>query len=449
MSADILTSEIMSSETERNVFSRVFNTLRLANSALNHDFCPNANRFVYWLKNPFWVLVLAIGLSLTCGLFLSPSALFITGILALLAGIGICMPWLVIKGIRAKVTFDVRRSRVGQPVLVRLRVQNRWPFPVWGLSLVRGFAVNTSSDSREGVSLARVSGWASVEFTWSFTPQIRGVYPLIAPEIETAFPFGLYRAARKTAVEGHLVVWPSTVMLEGLPDTTESRQSDDQLADRRVGDFGDMLGTRAFRQGDSLRRIHWAQSARHQRLIVCERQAPATSSVMVTVDTAVSSHPEVNSERRRIDDSFELLISTAASICESLHRQHCTVTLAIGEQRIVSGESAVSFSRLMDGLAQATLRNEEPRSRRKIDAAGFGIAVTTTAGLAQSSAKCSGWHVVTVDPDVDGGEELLSSRSATAGNSTSRGSRIWIGIQGLAGLRSGLPQRWKGACNVR
>lgn len=132
-------------------------------------------------------------------------------------------------------TFDVRRSRVGQPVLVRLRVQNRWPYPVWGLSLVRGFAVNTSSDSHEGVSLARVSGWASVEFTWSFTPQIRGVYPLISPQIETAFPFGLYRAARKTAVEGHLVVWPSTVMLEGLPDTTESRQSDDQLADLRAG----------------------------------------------------------------------------------------------------------------------------------------------------------------------------------------------------------------------
>lgn len=89
---------------------------------------------------------------------------------------------------------------------------------------------------------------------------------------------------------------------------------------------------------------------------------------MVTVDTAVLSHPDAQMERRRIDDSFELLISTAASICESLHRQHCTVTLAIGEQRIVSGD--LVSSRPMDGLAQATLRNEEPRSRRKIDAAG-------------------------------------------------------------------------------
>ena len=25
---------------------------------LQHDFCPDMNRFVYWLKNPVWLLLL-------------------------------------------------------------------------------------------------------------------------------------------------------------------------------------------------------------------------------------------------------------------------------------------------------------------------------------------------------------------------------------------------------
>lgn len=115
---------------------------------------------------------------------------------------------------------------------------NRWVYwlkrPVWGLSVVRGFAVQDATDTAEGVSLARVHGWSTAEYSWPFVPQIRGKYPLTAPEVETGFPFGLYRATRRATVDGYVVVWPKTVMLSGLPDAAETRPSDEQLADRRL-----------------------------------------------------------------------------------------------------------------------------------------------------------------------------------------------------------------------
>lgn len=271
----------------------LLNWLQQTNAALNHDFCPGANRWLYWLKNPLVSLLLAAGISLLCGVFLKTEALFITAILLLVAGVGVALPWVAMRGVDVHLTFDARRSRVGQPVMVRLRVRNRWPWPSWGLSVVRGFALRDCNDTDEGVSLARVPGWSTVEYSWSFVPKIRGCYPLANPEIETGFPFGLYRASRKATVDGHVVVWPKTVMLAGLPDAVSTNQSDDQLADRRVGDFGDMLGTRAFRSGDSLRRVHWAQTARQQQMIVCERQASATTSVRVTLDVDAASHPDV------------------------------------------------------------------------------------------------------------------------------------------------------------
>ena len=115
----------------------------------------------------------------------------------------------------------------------------------------------------------------------------RGAYPVNGrAEVETSFPFGLFRARREVRVTGKLIVWPQTVALPNLPDVAETSSVDDSFSDRRVGDLGDMLGTRLFREGDSLRRVHWAQTARQQTLIVTERQAPLTTSVRVVLDFA-------------------------------------------------------------------------------------------------------------------------------------------------------------------
>lgn len=378
-----------------------------------------------------------MGLSLACGVFLKTEALFITAILLLIVGAGVSLPWLATRGLEAHLTFDVRRGRVGQPALVRLRVRNRWPWPLWGLSVVRGFAVREAADTDEGVSLACVPGWATVEYCWPFVPQIRGMYPLTAPEIETGFPFGLYRAARAATVDGHLVVWPKTVTLAGLPDAAELRQSDEQLADRRVGDFGDMLGTRAFRQGDSLRRVHWAQTARQQKLIVCERQAPATTAVRVTLDVDPVSHPNCDSSPHDVNGSLELAVQIAASVCESLHRQHCRVELALNDQVLVAGESAAGYHRLMDALAQATLADKTSTSnRRRAVRENYGITVTTPIGLRSRGRQLSTQHTICVS---DG--SVLQQSLPTTG--------AWISLKEPQNVEAHLPRLWRGACNVR
>jgi uncharacterized protein (DUF58 family) len=411
------------------------NWLQQTNAALNHDFCPGANRWLYWLKNPLVSLLLAAGISLLCGVFLKTEALFIFAILLLVAGVGVALPWVAMRGVDVHLTFDARRSRVGQPVMVRLRVRNRWPWPSWGLSVVRGFALRDSNDTDEGVSLARVPGWSTVEYSWSFVPKIRGCYPLANPEIETGFPFGLYRASRKATVDGHVVVWPKTVMLAGLPDAVSTNQSDDQLADRRVGDFGDMLGTRAFRSGDSLRRVHWAQTARQQQMIICERQAPATTSVRVILDVDSASHPDVVPHERDPMNSLELAVQVAASVCESLHRQHCRLELSLNNQLFVSGESAQSFQRLMDSLSQAEVTHQKTHFSRRQDSQSFNIVITTPQGVSENAFSRSGQHVISV------------SDSNTFASTSSQGSWISLGKSSDADVE--LQRQWKGACNVR
>jgi len=358
--------------------TRAVQVLERADTTLNTDFCPWANRWVYWLNKPVWGLVLAVAGSLLCGILLNPLVLMLTALLVAVGGVGIVLPWLAIQGIRCRIVFDVRRALPGQPTIVRLQVTNRWPLPVWGLSLIQGFAEPSAGaglrDGNEGVALARVPGWSTVEYSWPFEPRRRGLYPNAAAEVETGFPFGLFHARRTALVEGHLVVWPQTYKLEGLPDASESRMTEDQFSERRVGEFGDMLGTRPFRDGDSLRRVHWSQTARQQTLIVTERQAPATSCVRVVLDLDAAHHPE----KHRFE-TVEACVQVAASICESLHRQHCRVELAVHQDVYVAGEAAAGFQRLMDALAvvQAEPIDAPPTSRRT----GFEVRVTTPDGF--------------------------------------------------------------------
>ena len=43
-------------------------SLRRFNGTLNHDFCPWANRYVYWLKQPIGWFILAAAAALAIGL---------------------------------------------------------------------------------------------------------------------------------------------------------------------------------------------------------------------------------------------------------------------------------------------------------------------------------------------------------------------------------------------
>lgn len=390
--------------------------LEKASSALSTDFCPWANRYVYWLKNPFWVLMLAIGGSLACGIFITPFVFLLTGLLVFVTAAGVALPWIAVRGISCHVMFDVPRTQVGRPAIVRLKVQNRWPIPVWGLSLIKGFAHDESTDGNEGVALARVPGRSAVEYSWSFVPCRRGVYPRDAAEVETGFPFGLYRAAKAVSVDGRLIVWPATVALDGMPDASQSQQTDDQYSDRRVGEFGDAMGTRLFRSGDSLRRVHWAQTARQQTLIVTERQAPAMSSVRVILDIWEGHHPPGFR-----DETIELSVGIAASICDSLHRQHCRVELIIGRTLMVAGDAASGFNRVMDTLAVADAQADKPAesSRRH----GFEILVTTDAGYRAGHRR----QIIVGDSD----------------------NEAWVVIANKNDLNRELPAHWRRLCHER
>ena len=406
---------------------------------LSADFCPWANRWVYWLKNPFWLLILAIVGSALCGAFLNPMIFGLTALLLVVTLIGAALPWLAIRKISCQVAFDIKRVRFGEPALVRLRIHNRSWFPVWGLSLVDGFTTSTHDnaaiDSDDGIAFGRVRGRSSIEYTWPFIAKQRGLYPVQhEAHVETSFPFGLFRARRPADVSGRLVVWPETTDLAGLPEASESEMIEEHFSDRREGEFGDVLGTRPFRHGDSLRRVHWAQTARQQSLIVTERQAPVTTVARVVLDLSPESHPE---ETRH--QTVEQSVRVAASVCESLHNQHCKVELQIGNDLCMGDQNTSGLHRIMDALSlcnvssesRTTVRNSASSRNRR---GTLELTITTEHGShTAGNEKHPGCIriVVTTDPDMN---ETHTDDSVHTHN--------WLQLTSHAPLRQ-LSDSWK------
>jgi uncharacterized protein (DUF58 family) len=258
--------------------------LNQVSGALTHDFCPWANRYVYWLKRPIGWVFLAFLSSILLGIYVSPQAFLATAGIAMVAIIGSLWPWISMLGVRGELSWNALRCEELESIETDLVVTNRWPWPVYGLSLDLEGGMLPEGWDKQRISLQRIPGLAKSKFHWSTVPQTRGEYPRKPVELQSAFPFGIWTSRRPVRVPEPLLVWPRVTRLVDAPSDMGSQQFGTGSVSDRVGDEGDWTGVRPYRPGDSLRQVHWAQTARRDSLVVFERQSSASQSVLLQLD---------------------------------------------------------------------------------------------------------------------------------------------------------------------
>jgi uncharacterized protein (DUF58 family) len=343
------------------------------------DHLPRLNRYLPW-RSAFGSLLMLAGAALLCGLFVQAQAfVLLAGVGAVLA-VGSAWPWVSTRGLRGRVGFAAGRGREGEPVAVSLRVTNWLPVGAWGVRARAGLGAG-------GPALAVVPGWRRSEYTWEFVPGCRGEYPLAAPRLASGFPFGLWEASRPAAVDRPLLVWPAVFPVRSVPEAAaSSRSREGVVPQNRAGTAGDIFAVRPYRRGDPRRRIHWPQTARFDRLIVCERQATASPRVQIVLDADPAGH-----RGGRPNGSREWAIRIAASIVEGLLAEGVSVGLVAGRQEFVPDAGGPCRQRLLDALAR--LPDDTPellaevlaRPACRTFADGLQLVITTDLGFARLS----------------------------------------------------------------
>ncbi len=121
----------------------------------------------------------------------------------------------------------------------------------------------------------------AVPVRWRFGE--RGPARLEAVVVRSTFPFGLVEHVVRVPQAAEVLVWPRPHPSGSAPRPAAGTGLDDE---RRVGGSGDFLGLRAWRDGDSPRRVHWPATARLGQVVVVERASERAPAVLVEVAPA-------------------------------------------------------------------------------------------------------------------------------------------------------------------
>ncbi len=416
--------------------------LRLRRVLVEADHLSFVNQYLPW-RYPLGSLVMAAVAAALCGWYLHVHAyVLLIGICAVI-GLGLAWPKASLSGVRGDLSFEVRQTVEGRPARTRLVVTNWLPVGAWGLrlSLGRAGAVKGGAPDDTVVSLAVAPGWRRTEFVFEFMPESRGVYPIGDASLACGFPFGLWEARRRIEVSGQLIVWPKTYSLGPIPEAAASDRSREGLVSmNKAGLSGDFYGVRPYVRGDSLRRIHWGQTARHGELIICERQASACTHLQIVLALDPGAH-----EGRGPDGSREWAIRIAASFVDCFLSQGSLVEMVIDERIIPTGMGRSHRARLLDALARVTPDQGAPLSSVLAQTAcrkfrhGLQAVVATDRGLRGVPAtllRNHATHLIVLRTSAFGGEVSQNGSDSTL-------PRAWIDVNDSRNIPGLLLQRWR------
>lgn len=435
-------------------FKRLLSPITHASRALStvghYDFCPWANRYVYWLKHPLGWFVIAIGASAFIGLFIASQAWIVAAVLALVLLTGVAWPWISMRGITAAMSFDRSRCYEDESVIIRLSVTNRRPWPAWGL-LLQGRLTTIPGDENEEITtaLAHVPAWSKSQFEVVVDSQRRGEFPRSIPQIVTGFPFGLWSARRPVIVDRKLIVWPRCIELKSFPMAKGLQATSVGNLVDLPGHDGDVIAARAYQQGDTLRRVHWAHSARRDQLIVCERQRAATHQVLVSLDPYGPCLEGVEAT-----EWWDASIRVVSSLCRELHHHSCEVTCQLNGDSIPVVTTNSGLRQLLDALAvyQPTPKADDKAYKSNLSRLNASLVIVVTsrshfeqlaAGLNERDARMFRQQVrwVVLEDFVDS-QPRVSKQSGVV-----RMPAAWIQLDPSRNSLNTLQKQWDKRCN--
>ncbi len=112
----------------------------------------------------------------------------------------------------------------------------------------------------------------------------RGAFALGPTTLTSRDPLGLFQSHKTFPAESELIVLPLLVNVTSFPDPPGLLPGGKVVRQKSLGITPHAAGIREYAPGDALRRIHWATSARRQKLMVKEFDQDPQSSVWIFLD---------------------------------------------------------------------------------------------------------------------------------------------------------------------
>lgn len=191
----------------------------------------------------------------------------------------------------------------------------------------------------------------------SATPLRRGVIRLLGLTVARGDPFNLFLAFHRLDLPENVLILPKRYRIPNhfnLPGGRQYQQGGETLA-ASVGESEEFVSMRDYREGDSLRHIHWPSWAKSGKPVVKEFQEEYFTRHGVILDTFIGDSEPV----------FEEAVSIAASFAATLDEGDSLLDLMFVSPRafrFTAGRGLAHGEQMLEILAAVTPRLDKPFS---------------------------------------------------------------------------------------
>ncbi|MCB0046793.1 MAG: DUF58 domain-containing protein [Caldilineaceae bacterium] len=174
-----------------------------------------------------------------------------------------------------------RRTQVGQFAEEHMELTNRSRVPKLWIE-VEDYSTLPWHDVSRVVSMLR----SGRSFSWQIRTLCmqRGRYRLGPITVRSGDPLGIFEVKQHMPSSSYLLVFPSTVELPFFEPSISEMSGGETHQRRTYQVTTNAAGVRDYLPGDSLNRIHWATTARLNRLMTKEFELDPTSNIWIYLD---------------------------------------------------------------------------------------------------------------------------------------------------------------------
>ncbi len=196
----------------------------------------------------------------------------------------------------------------------------------------------------------------AISLTYQTLCDRRGLHRFSPLRLYSRGPFGLFQTRRTLAVPTEILIYPAYHPLKRLRVFEKKEFAERQAL--RVGLGSQVIGTREYRTGDSLRQIHWRSTARTGQLVVKEFSDDEQQAFTVVLDLQA----DISIGRGKFS-TFETAIRLAASLGYYATQHNIPFRLVGASQKWTPPAMPLSWWAILNYLAKAENDGREPLAK--------------------------------------------------------------------------------------
>lgn len=311
------------------------------------------------------------------GLLLNAPALAVLA-LTVLAGLLLAYLWAAVSLRGVSVAWESSRLKLfpGDDAVFSLRLANRKLVPLTRLDLVlpihgsgplayqklrEMLDIEGPVENREGVGPAllvetSMAPLQTLTRRYEVAALRRGVYTVEPAQVTSGDPFGIFNRSATMGKRQEIVVYPNVYTPDdiGLPFR---EVLGDAVPDRALLDDPSLIaGSREYRPGDPLNRVHWKATARTGSLSVRVHDPSTSAHLMIVLNLNTSQHAWYGVDADRMEAAIDAAASFAIWALDRGYpvgiRSNGAIRQSSAAPRVAAGASPRQAALLLDHLAR-------------------------------------------------------------------------------------------------